>query len=156
MGSIAVPMRRSIPIAGMRVIAALLALLCLGALPSLARAQDPPLGAGSEPAIDATPDPWKLGDDIGGRVEARWNAARGVYMNERGFPDTRLNSLLLQLHSMAALAGHQGPIRHDDRIEPMVRVLTSPPVLVVRSLRPREIGHFPHAPAWTPLIGEEP
>ncbi len=156
MGSIAVPMRRTVPNAGTRVIAALFALLCLGALPSLARAQDPPVGAGSAAAIDDTPDPWKLGDDIATRVNARWNPARGVYMNERGFPDTRLNSLLLQLHGMAALAGHQGPIRQDDRIEPMVRVLTAPPVLVVRSLRPRQIGHFPHAPAWTPAIGEEP
>lgn len=106
--------------------------------------------------LDTTPDPWKLGDDIAARVDARWNPARGVYMNERGYPDTRLNALLLQLHSMAALAGHEGASRKDDRITPMVRVLTSPPVLVARNLRPRQTGHFPHAPAWTPLIGEDP
>lgn len=106
--------------------------------------------------LDTTPDPWKLGDDIAARMDGRWNANRGVYMNEKGFPDTRLNALLLQLHSMAALAGHQGASRKDDRIAPMVRVLTSPPVLVARNLRPRQTGHFPHAPAWTPLIGEDP
>lgn len=155
-GSIAISMRRTVPQPGARVIAVLSALLMMGAVPSVARAQDPAPGSGAAPVLDPTPDPWRLGDDIATRVETRWNAARGVYMNERGFPDTRLNSLLLQLHAMAARAGHQGPIRRDDRIEPMVRVLTSPPVLVVRSLRPREIGHFPHAPAWTPMIGEEP
>ncbi|MDO9355425.1 MAG: hypothetical protein Q7T55_17120 [Solirubrobacteraceae bacterium] len=149
-------MRHLVPSAGTRATAVLLALLCLGLAPSAARAQDPPPGAGAAPSIDSTPDPWKLGDDIGTRVDARWNPARGLYMNERGFPDTRLNSLLLQLMSMAALAGHQGPIRHDERIEPLVKVLTSAPVLVVRSLRPRQVGHFPHAPAWTPAIGEEP
>ena len=153
-GTIGASMRRSRPFAGVRVLAALLALISLGVLPSAARAQDS--APATTAAIDDTPDPWRLGDDIGARVDARWNAARGVYMNDRGFPDTRLNALLLQLHGMAALAGHQGAIRHDERIEPLVRVLTAPPVLVVRSLRPRQIGHFPHAPAWTPAIGEDP
>ncbi len=106
--------------------------------------------------LDTTPDPWHLGDDIATRVDSQWNPARGVYMNEQGYPDTRLNALMLQLHSMAALAGHQGASRKDDRIAPTVQVLTSPPVLVVRSLLPRQTGHFPHAPAWTPRIGEDP
>ena len=147
-------MRRSRPSPGVRVITALLSLTLLGVAPAVARAQDPAPAATA--AIDPTPDPWRLGDDIGARVDARWNAARGVYMNDRGFPDTRLNALLLQLHGMAALAGHQGAIRRDERIEPLVRVLTAPPVLVTRNLRPRQIGHFPHAPAWTPSIGEDP
>lgn len=112
--------------------------------------------AATQSDLDTTPDPWRLGDDIAARVDSRWNAARGVYMNEKGFPDTRLNALMLQLHAMAALANHQGASRKDDRIEPMVRVLTSPPVLVTRNLKPRQTGHFPHAPAWTPLIGEDP
>ncbi|MFT4034312.1 MAG: hypothetical protein QM679_01905 [Patulibacter sp.] len=106
--------------------------------------------------LDTTPDPWRLGDDIAARLDTRWNDSRGVYMNENGFPDTRMNALMLQLHSMAALAGHQGASRNDARIAPMVQVLTSPPVLVTRNLRPRQTGHFPHAPAWTPLIGEDP
>lgn len=124
-----------------------------------AEAPSAPAPAPAAPAaaeLDTTPDPWRLGDDIAARVDRRWNESRGVYMNEKGFPDTRLNALLLQLHSMAALAGHQGGSRKDERIAPMVRVLTSPPVLVARSLRPRETGHFPHAPAWTPQIGEDP
>ncbi|MBJ7470710.1 MAG: hypothetical protein JHD16_05385, partial [Solirubrobacteraceae bacterium] len=152
-------MRRPAPSVVARALALPLALLSLGAAPGAAFAQTP---AATTPAaspagsLDTTPDPWKLGDDIGVRVEDRWNATRGVYVNERGFPDTRLNSLLLQLHSMAALAGHTGPIRKDERIEAMVRTLTKPPVLVLRSLRPRQIGHFPHAPAWTPAIGEDP
>jgi hypothetical protein len=77
-------------------------------------------------------------------------------MNEHGFPDTRLNALMLQLHSMAALAGHVGASRNDARIVPMIGVLTSPPVLVARNLLPRQTGHFPHAPAWTSRIGEDP
>ncbi len=152
-------MRRPASSTVARALAIPLALLSLGSLPVAAHAQTvAPTTPAATPAssLDATPDPWKLGDDIGLRVDGRWNAARGVYVNERGFPDTRLNTLLLQLHSMAALAGHNGTIRHDDRIEPMVRVLTQPPVLVLRNLRPRQIGHFPHAPAWTPAIGEDP
>lgn len=150
-------MRRFAP-SVVRAIATPLSFVALGAAPAVAHAQAPAptTPAQTAGAIDATPDPWKLGDDIGVRVDYRWNAARGVYVNEKGFPDTRLNSLLLQLQSMAALANHNGPIRHDDRIEPTVRVLTSPPVLVQRSLRPRQTGHFPHAPAWTPAIGEDP
>ncbi|MBO9533709.1 MAG: hypothetical protein J7513_12125 [Solirubrobacteraceae bacterium] len=133
-------------------------------------AMGPPAPGGTEPAattptatakpaaadLDTTPDPWRLGDDIAARVDARWNAARGVYMNEKGYPDTRLNALMLQLHGMAAQAGHVGASRNDARIAPMVQVLTSPPVLVARNLRPRQTGHFPHAPAWTPSIGEDP
>ncbi len=159
MSTIANSMRRPAPSVVARALATPLALLSLGALPMAAHAQTAaPTSPAANPAssIDATPDPWKLGDDIGGRVDGRWNAARGVYVNERGFPDTRMNTLLLQLHSMAALAGHNGTIRHDDRIVPMVRTLTQPPVLVLRNLRPRQIGHFPHAPAWTPAIGEDP
>ena len=155
-GSIAGPMRRTVPSPGVRVVAVLCALLCLGLGPSVARAQDPAPGAGAAPTVDPTPDPWRIGDDIALRLESRWSATRGLYTNARGLPDTRLNSLMLQLHSMAALAGHQGAIRRDERIEPMVRVLTAPPVLVARSLRPRDTGHFPHAPAWSALIGENP
>ncbi|MDQ8043038.1 MAG: hypothetical protein AAGC46_12570 [Solirubrobacteraceae bacterium] len=109
------------------------------------------------PAVtDTAPNPWALGDAIGAREESHWSQARGVYMNAQGFPDTRLNALMLQLEGMAALAGHDGAIRHDDRIEATVRVLTQPPVLVTRNLRPREVGHIPHAPAWTSMIGEDP
>lgn len=156
--SIAHSMRCPAPIPAARALAVLLALSSLGAaLPAAAPAQTVDAVQGTTAStLDPTPDPWKLGDDIAVRADYRWSDKRGLYVNERGFPDTRLNSLLLQLHSMAALAGHNGPIRRDERIEPMVRVLTAPPVLVVRSLRPREIGHFPHAPAWTPAIGEDP
>lgn len=136
--------------------AILLALPACALLPATAaHAQTTPTTP-TTPSLTAAPDPWRLGDDIVTRISPQWNAARGIYMNERGFPETRLNSLLLQLHSMAALAGHTGPSRQDDRIGPMVRVLTSAPVLVARNLRPRATGHFPHAPAWTPLIGENP
>jgi hypothetical protein len=130
-------------------------------VPTAVPAQADPIAATSPPSqeasgLDVTPDPWKLADDIAARIDTRWRPDRGVYVNERGSPDTRLNTLMLQLHSMAALAGHVGAIRHDERIAPMVNVFVNPPVLVTNSLRPREIGHIPHAPAWTPLIGENP
>ncbi|MDO9353389.1 MAG: hypothetical protein Q7T55_06825 [Solirubrobacteraceae bacterium] len=159
-------MRRLVPRAATltlaRTLIALAVFLAIVALPSSAFAQ---AGTTPEPAappsveasgLDVTPDPWRLADDIGARIENLWRPNRGVYINERGSPDTRLNSLMLQLHGMAALAGHNGAIRHDERIPAIVGVLTSAPVLVSNSLRPREIGHIPHAPAWTPLIGEDP
>lgn len=145
---------RPVPLRVARPLAASLAIFACTASAAPAAAESIPAPAQTNPA--AVPNPWRLGDDISARLKDRWSEARGVYMNEKGFPDTRLNSLLLNLHSMAALAGHNGPARMDARIEPLVKTLTAPPVLVARSLRARETGHFPHAPAWTPQIGENP
>lgn len=158
LATIAHLMRRLRPTFAARLFTVLGAVLALAAVPLGASAQTTAAAAtGTAGApLDPTPDPWALGDAIGARLDGRWTASRGVYLNEKGLPDTRLNSLMLQLHSMAALAGHQGAIRRDERIAPLAAVLTQPPVLVTTSLKPRTIGHFPHAPAWTPAIGENP
>lgn len=141
--------------ARLRVLPALL--LTLAVLPALvpapASAQAP--GQSATAGLDPAPNPWALGDALAQRLEPLWNASRGLYI-ERGLPDTRLNALMLQLHGMAALAGHTGPIRNDARIPAIADVLTKPPVLVQVNLKPRTTGHFPHAPAWTGQIGENP
>lgn len=135
--------------------------ICLGllaiAVPTPAAAAVAETGGATAGAVlDPTPNPWRLGDSLGARMEPLWNPKRGLYMNQKGFADTRLNSLMLQLHGMAALAGHQGPIRRDERLAPIASVLTAAPVLVSVNLKPRTTGHFPHAPAWTSAIGENP
>lgn len=147
--------RRQLTVARHRVLSALLigfALLLPASAPAPASAQVP----ASPAQLDTAPNPWALGDAIAQRLESRWNPQRGLYMNEKGFPDTRLNALMLQLHGMAAQAGHTGRVRNDARIAPIADVLTKPPVLVQVNLKPRTTGHFPHAPAWTSAIGENP
>jgi hypothetical protein len=77
---------------------------------------EPPLG-------DA--DYWAFADWCQAGLEPLWNAGGGVY----GY-DARVSAALLITHSLAALEGHTGPTRQDERARLLTdRLLQSPPFL---------------------------
>ncbi|MGH2912011.1 MAG: hypothetical protein ACRDJ3_06000 [Solirubrobacteraceae bacterium] len=77
---------------------------------------EPPLG-------DA--DYWAFADWCQGGLDPLWNTARGTYSY-----DARVNAALLITHSLAALEGHSGPTRQDERARLLTeRLLQSPPYL---------------------------
>jgi hypothetical protein len=76
----------------------------------------PPLG-------DA--DYWAFADWCQVGLEPLWSAARGAYSY-----DARVDAALLITHSLAALEGHSGPTRQDERARILTqRLLQSPPYL---------------------------
>ena len=52
---------------------------------------------------------------------------RGAYVGEQGIADSRENAAMLLTHSIAALAGHRGQTRRDERARRIVDRLTSAP-----------------------------
>lgn len=94
-----------------------------------------------------TNDPWSLPDRLIDRIDGDWQRGRQVYL-DRGSVSIRANAMLLELHSMAALAGHTGSARRDDRIPGLIRLFTTPPVYVTSTKIKRTTASFPHTPAF--------
>jgi hypothetical protein len=133
---------------------AAVALLCIGALqlvtPSLSAAQSvAPTAEATDPVLPglSSSEAWKLPDSLVAKLSEGWNTRRQVYV-DRGGVSIRANAMLLEIHALAALAGHTGMSRQDDRIPGLVELFTSAPVLVTRTATKRTTGSFPHTPAW--------
>jgi hypothetical protein len=92
-------------------------------------------------------DSWILPDRLAQRLDGQWQPGRQVYL-DRGNVSIRANAMLLELHALAALAGHTGPARQDARIPGLVKFFTTPPVVVYKTKTKRSTASFPHAPAW--------
>ena len=90
---------------------------------------------------------WILPDRLLERIDGQWQRSRRIYL-DRGGVSIRANAMLLELHALAALAGHTGPARQDARIAGLVRFFTTPPVVVYRTTTKRSTASFPHTPAW--------
>lgn len=124
-------------------LAALAALLLVAGLASPAAAQ--------EPAPATSDDPWFLADALITRIDGDWQTRREVYL-DRGSVSIRANAMLLELHALAALSGHEGAARQDARLPGLVRFFTTPPVVVYKNTKKRQVAHFPHTPAWTSVF----
>ena len=61
---------------------------------------------------------------------------------------------MLGIHAWAALDGHTGPSRHDDRIGPLVDALTRFPAFIERARRNNDTQF--HAPGWTGSVTHYP
>jgi hypothetical protein len=133
-------------------------------VPAAARAADDPASP-TTPQVQATTAPttpqvlpttaptdpstehWLLADRLSARLNGVWLKNRAVYGGS-GNISIRMNAMLLELHAMAALSGHTGAARKDDRVTPLVQFFTTAPVVVRRTLRHRSTGVFPHTPAF--------
>ncbi|MCD6727346.1 MAG: hypothetical protein LT070_08920 [Solirubrobacteraceae bacterium] len=136
------------------------AVVLLAVLAPGAAAAPPPLVPA--PARQAAPAPpraspavqqelsklWAFVDRRIDEVDTGWRESIGGYVSPDGSMDTRMNANLLTMHAMAALAGHNGLSRRDERIRPLVRLLTHPPAFheTTQGLRP---DSQLHAPGWT-------
>ena len=114
-----------------------------------AYAQDPPSQGSPSPQTLTRANLWSFVDRRMTELDPLWRPDRGAYVTRAGYFSTRMIANALAVHSWAALAGHQGPARRDDRIAPMVAMLTRAPAFIERAHRPRGAVQF-HLPGWTP------
>ena len=129
----------------------LLAVLA-GALhvPATARAQAP---APTTDRAEQVEQLWAFVDRRAAELDGQWRPKLGGYVTRGGSFSTRMNANMTVVHALAALAGHVGPSRRDDRVVPMVDALTRPPAFLDVARRPaRATAHF-HVPGWTPDAG---
>jgi hypothetical protein len=98
----------------------------------------------SAAGLDA-PGYWRFADRMQERLDESWHSRRGLYRPGDMTSDAMVNANLLLVHSVAALSGHQGPARQDDRARAIASGLVqSPPFVDVLS---RQFGQR-HAPGW--------
>jgi hypothetical protein len=116
----------------------------------------PPAGAavvGTPPLTNA--GYWEFADWLQGAMDRLWNDTEPGYTY-----DTRINACALMTHSIAALEGHDGPARRDERARRLAaRLCESPPFRVprgrpTRHANPRSESQI-HAPGWVSIINRK-
>ena len=90
---------------------------------------------------------WAVADRLEQRLDATWRAADGRYRLGSGGVETAGNANLLLVHSVAALTGHGGPARQDQRARQLVDALLASPPYTGGSVPPARRGQ-PHAHGW--------
>jgi hypothetical protein len=116
--------------------------VALACVPASASAQ-----ATDAQAAPETSRLWSFVDRRATEIEPLWRQHRETYVMADGGMSTRLLANMLELHAFAAIAGHLGPSRHDERIAPLVRQLTSYPAFVESSDVTPPDNQF-HVPGW--------
>jgi hypothetical protein len=99
------------------------------------------------PANAQTPDPaslddaayWAFADRMQDQLDHYWDGH--TYTPKRAM----LSSNILLTHAAAALAGHTGPARRDDRARALIDALCTGPAWVTKALASSKQGH---APGW--------
>jgi hypothetical protein len=124
--------------------------------PAEAAARAPQVGAavvGTPPLTNA--GYWEFADWLQGAMDRLWNDTEPGYTY-----DTRINACALMTHSIAALEGHDGPSRRDERARRLAaRLCESPPFRVprgrpTRHANPRSESQI-HAPGWVSIINRK-
>jgi hypothetical protein len=104
------------------------------------------LGAGDARAAGWTEaDYWRFIDRMQERLDESWHSKRGLYRPGDMASDSMVNANALLVHSVAALRGHSGAARQDDRARVIAeRMVGAPPFVEVLD---RQFGQR-HAPGW--------
>jgi hypothetical protein len=103
-----------------------------------------PAPARAESWTDA--DYWKAADRLQERLDNWWVKRLGTYKPGDLSADTMVNANMLLVHATAALSGHEGPARRDDRVRLLAaRMLESPPF--VAEIDSEAMAQV-HAPGW--------
>jgi hypothetical protein len=106
------------------------------------------LAAPSSAAAFSDAEYFQFADGIAQRLDRTWNAEDGRYqMGSRGL-DAIYNAALLTVHATAALHGHVGPARDDERARRLAERLTESPPFWTAPVAPVPDTMF-HAPGWT-------
>lgn len=92
---------------------------------------------------------WAFADRRAAELDSRWSERAGGYITRGNSFSTRLNANLMSVHALAALAGHNGPARRDERVAPIVRALTSSPAFQLSGPRPASASSQFHVPGWS-------
>ena len=106
--------------------AALIALLAMVAVPGCARGQSDAQGQ-TGPANGGY---LAFADRMQLRLDGLWDESAGRYRSGERETEAMLNGDMLLTHSVAALQGHSGPSRNDDRARRIARALVSAPTFV--------------------------
>lgn len=103
------------------------------------------------PAPLSTADYWSFADWIAGYFDQFWDPLRGHYEAPGAYGNTMYNGELLLIHAVAALKGHRGLSRRDERVEALaMRLCESPPWSEV-PFQTRPDPQF-HDPGWREFI----
>jgi hypothetical protein len=79
----------------------------------------------------STGDYWTFADTSMAAIAGWWQPDRQVYAPPGRSPSMRTNAVLLTVHAIAALEGHEGPTRDDERARALTaRLLRTPPWLL--------------------------
>jgi hypothetical protein len=119
--------------------------------PREAARQAAPLAVPSPPLRDA--DYWEFADWLQPAIDRLWSDARSAYTT-----DARINASVLATHAIAALVGHDGACRRDERARQLAaRLCESPPFRAPRNGRPTRHSDprsesQAHAPGWVTNI----
>jgi len=139
-------LERSATVAGGLALAPLAARL---AVPSAAAASPETADLVADAADWTNADYWAFADRILARFDDRWQNDVGGYSPVRNPYSTANNAALLTVHATAALHGHQGPARDDERARELVRRLTDDPAPWRRVGSRRRDDKMFHTPGWT-------
>jgi hypothetical protein len=91
---------------------------------------------------------WAFADKLSRRLDDSWSERLQQYKPGSTSVDTMMNANLLLVHSAAALRGHEGAARRDDRARIIVgRLVSTPPF--IEALDVPVPGSQPHVPGWT-------
>ena len=114
------------------------------------RALAPP-GLPRPPLTNA--DYWRFADWLAPYFDALWVPEKNLYgSGSSGVGRIYHNSLLLTTHAVAALSGHQGPCRNDERARALARRLCDSPPWSERDASPEGDPQF-HNPGWVESMG---
>ncbi len=91
------------------------------------------------------PGYWRVADRLQERIDGWWSSSRGLYKPGDLSSDTQVNANMLLAHSVAALRGHDGPARQDDRARSIAAQMVRTPPFV--KTVDRQFGQL-HAPGW--------
>lgn len=93
---------------------------------------------------------WNFANQTIANVDARWDEDLGAFVSFHGPLDTRINSNMLQLYSLAAANNQTGRVRHDDRARRIVDLLFKAPAYVTSKNSTTGSGPgVAHYPGWT-------
>ncbi len=96
---------------------------------------------------------WSVADRLQAQFDPKWRQDLGMYRLGPGGTETVSNANLLLLHSVAALEGHLGPARQDDRARRLVESLFAVPPYTPTP-PPAGPGYQRHAPGWSSSMRE--
>src|SRR3954468_24161610 len=86
---------------------------------------------------------WAFADRMQQILESSWDAGAGYYRRGGGAGEPMANSMMLLLHSVAAMQGHVGPARNDVRARDALQ-LDAATVTKIRNA----IHRTAHGPFW--------
>ena len=98
-------------------------------------------------------DYWRFADWLAPYFDSLWLPERNVYgSGASSVGRIYHNALLLTTHAVAALTGHSGPCRNDDRARALARRLCESPPWSERDASPEGDPQF-HNPGWVESMG---